>query len=348
MFQLNKSKIFRSTVCFLAAVGLAACSTSTSNTTAEKATEESAPALETINIAYMPNYASLHDIIAGVNSGIFEEEGLDVKLVEFADGPTIIAAMESGTIDIGNIGPGAHKLPIEGRAEVISFSQLGNADEVIGRTDKGVNSLADLKGKKIASASGTSAETILRLALAEAGLAETDVEIVDMDASAIVTAMISGSIDAAATWSPNTTAIKDELGDKAVSLANNVRYAKEFPSIASYATTPGYSEKNSGKVAKFLKGLYRAMDYRAEHEEEVAEWTAKQIGGDVATIKEQLNDGDWLTSKQIKELIDSGDLKVYYEKQQENFIKAGAVSAPRDVTEYVFIDQMSKALNSLK
>lgn len=202
--------------------------------------------------------------------------------------------------------------------------------------------MADLKGKKIASASGTSAETILKLALAEAGLTENDVEIIDMDASAIVTAMISGSIDAAATWSPNTTAIKEELGDKAVMLANNVRYAKKSPSIASYSTTPGYSKDNSEKVAKFLRGLYRAMDYRAEHMDEVAEWVATQIGGDVATVKYQLQDGDWLTSDQIKELIDSGDMKVYYEKQQENFVKAGTVSKSRDVTEYVLFEQMRR------
>lgn len=345
MFQWNTSKIVRSAMCLLTTVGLAACSTNSSNSTT---TSKSSTELETINVAYMPNFGSLHDIIAGVNAGTFKEEGLDVKLVEFADGPTIIAAMESGTIDIGNIGPGAHKLPIEGRAELISFSQLGNADEVIGRTDKGVKTLADLKGKKIASASGTSAETILKLALAEAGLTENDVEIIDMDASAIVTAMISGSIDVAATWSPNTTAIKEELGDKAVMLANNVRYAKESPSIASYSTTPGYSKDNSEKVAKFLRGLYRAMDYRAEHMDEVAEWVGTQIGGDVATVKYQLQDGDWLTSDQIKELIDSGDMKVYYEKQQENFVKAGTVSKSRDVTEYVLFEQMSDALNAIK
>lgn len=345
MFQFNLSKIARSALCFAATIGLAACSSGSSEKTAEST---SSAELETINVAYMPNFASLHDIIAGVNTGIFEEEGLDVKLVEFADGPTIIAAMESGTIDVGNIGPGAHKLPIEGRAEIISFSQLGNADEVIGRADKGVKTLADLKGKKIASASGTSAETILKLALAEAGLTEDDVEIVDMDASAIVTAMISGSIDAAATWSPNTTAIKEELKDNAVMLANNVRYAKEFPSIASYATTPGYSKENGEKVAKFLRGLYRAMDYRAENMEEVAEWVATQIGGDVAAVNDQLQDGDWLTSSQISELIESGELQLYYEKQQENFIESGAVSESRDVTEYVLFDQMSEALQSLK
>lgn len=113
MFQWNTSKIVLLAMCLLTTVGLAACSTNSSNSTT---TSKSSTELETINVAYMPNFGSLHDIITGVNVGTFKEEGLDVKLVEFVDGPTIIAAMESGTIDIGNIGPGAHKLPIEGRA----------------------------------------------------------------------------------------------------------------------------------------------------------------------------------------------------------------------------------------
>ncbi|MDO4432189.1 MAG: ABC transporter substrate-binding protein [Aerococcaceae bacterium] len=302
--------------------------------------------LTEINVAYMPNFASLYDIIAGVKSGIFEEEGLKVNLVEFADGPTIIAAMESGSIDIGNIGPGAHVLPIQGRAEIIAFAHLGNADEVIGRTDKGINTIEDLKGKKIASASGTSAESILKLTLAEAGLSESDVEIIDMDAAAIVTAMLSGSVDAAATWSPNTTAIKKELGDKAVMLSNNVRYASVSPAIGSYAVTSGYVEANKDKVMSFLRGLQRARDYRAEHMEEVAQWVAEQIAVDISVINDQLLDGDWQTSEQMKKLLESGDLKAYYEKQQENFISVGRLTdkEARPVEEYVHFDLMLESL----
>lgn len=333
------TKIFKTTMCVAMGLSLASPFAKLNTVSAQELIE--------LNVAYMPNFASLKDVITGMKTGIFEEEGIKINLVEFADGPTIIAAMESGSIDIGNIGPGAHKLPIEGRAEIISFAQLGNADEVIGRTDKGVNTLEDLKGKKIASASGTSAQKILTLALTEAGLTEDDVEIVDMDASAIVTAMISGSVDAAATWSPNTTAIKSELGDTAVMLANNVRYATEFPSIASYATTPGYVAENEEKIEKFLRGLYRAMDYRAENMDEVAQWVAEQIATDVEIIKEQFGDADWLNATQILELIDSGELKIYYEKQQENFIKDGVIETERPVEEYTHIDLMKKVLDSL-
>ena len=73
--------------------------------------------LDTVRVAYMTNYASLCSLVAGMQTGAFAEQGIEVELVEFADGPTIIAAMESGSIDIGYIGHGAHKLCVNGRAK---------------------------------------------------------------------------------------------------------------------------------------------------------------------------------------------------------------------------------------
>lgn len=298
-----------------------------------------------VKVGYMPNFASLNTVITGIEIGSFEENGIEVELVEFSDGPTIIAAMESGSIDFGYIGPGAHVLPIQGKADIVAFSQLGNADEVIGNTEKGVSSLADLKGKKVAIATGTSSETILQLALQEAGLTKDDVTLFDMDASAIVTAMISGSVDAAATWSPNTNTIKAELGSKAVMLANNIRYAEQFPSIASWVTAPGYSEENKEVTINFIKGLYKAMDYRVDNLEEVAKWTAAQMAVDEATVQAQTGDGDWLTADEMLSMIDDNTMAKLYEQQQADFIKAGRITDADkvDVSKYVLFDLMKEA-----
>ena len=54
-----------------------------------------------VKVGYMPNYASLNSVVAGMKIDSFKEEGIDIELVEVADGPTIIAAMESGSIDVG-------------------------------------------------------------------------------------------------------------------------------------------------------------------------------------------------------------------------------------------------------
>lgn len=325
---------------------LAACgddgSSSNSNASPDNSSSKE---LVKVKVGYMPNFASLNTVIAGIETGSFEENGLDVELIEFADGPTIIAAMESGSIDFGYIGPGAHVLPIQGKADIIAFSHLGNADEIIGNVEKGVSSLASLKGKKIAVATGTSSETILLLALEEAGLTKDDVVLYDMDASAIVTAMISGSVDAAATWSPNTNTIKAELGDNATMLANNVRYAEKFPSIASWVTTPGYSKKNEEVTINFLKGLYKGMDYRLDNLDQVAKWTAVQTAVDEASVLAQTGDGDWITKEQLITMIDDGSMAKLYEQQQLDFINSGRLTADEkvDVSKYILFDLMKKA-----
>ena len=114
-----------------------------------------------LNIAYMPNYGSLWAIINAIESGYLEEEGLDVNLICFEDGPTIIAALKSGAIDIGYIGHGAHKLCMQGDAKIFALSHISNADMVIGGPQ--VNSIEELNGRKVAYCENTSSEDILVL-----------------------------------------------------------------------------------------------------------------------------------------------------------------------------------------
>lgn len=297
----------------------------------------------TLNVAYMPNYASLCTVVAGMKKDYFEEQGIKVNLIEFADGPTIISAMESGSIDVGYIGPGAHKLAIQGKADIFAISHYGNADELIGNADKGVSKIEDLAGKTIAMASGTTSETILDLTLKQAGLTRDDVKVMDMDASAIVTAMLSGSVDAAATWSPNTFAIKKELGDKAVMLSNNKTFIDIFPSIASWITNPGYADKNPEILLRFTKALYKAMDYRTENPEEVAVWVAEQTALDKNAVLDQIYDGDWTTSAQVISSIEDNTMEEYYKAQQQNFIDSGAVTDEVAVSDYVLFQNMLDA-----
>ena len=235
--------------------------------TAEPATEEAAgpeipTELEHIKVAYMPNYASLATIVAAEGTGAFEKYGFDVELVEFADGPTIISAMESGSIDYAYIGTGAHKLCVQGRADVICFAQLSNADAVIGNTDMGVNTVEDLKGKKVAYSSGTSSEEILKATLGKANLTMDDIEAVEMDASAITTAMVSGKVDACATWSPNTLTIYNELGDKAVELGANKDFTDTDVSVSSFIAMPDKVKNDRDQVIRFVEAMYAGSDFR--------------------------------------------------------------------------------------
>ena len=305
-------------------------------TTAEKKADP-----VTLNVAYMPNYGSLWSIENAISQGYLEEEGITVKLTEFQDGPTIIAAIESGSIDIGYIGQGAHKLCINGQATIFALSHISNGDALIGGKD--IKTVEDLKGKKVAYSSGSSSEDILVNSLKKSGMAMSDITAVDMDASAIVTAMLSGGVDAAATWSPNSLKILEEMPD-ATKLTDNLTFADTTVSLASWISMPDYAEKNREVLVRFTRALFKAMDYAAdEHQEETAALVAKQVAQDESTVFEQRGDADWLTGKEVSKGAADGTVEGYYELQKKNFISSGAVEKDPVVSEYVLLDVMKEA-----
>ena len=308
---------------------------------AESAEPETTVEPVTLSVAYMPNYGSLWAIQNAIAQGYLEEEGITVKLTEFQDGPTIIAAMESGSIDIGYIGQGAHKLAINGQATIFALSHISNGDALIG--GKGITSVEDLAGKKVAYSSGSSSEDILLNSLTKAGMTMDDIKAVDMDASAIVTAMLSGGVDAAATWSPNSLKILDEMPD-ATKLADNLTFSDTTVSLASWIAMPNYAKENRDVLVRFTRALFKAMDYAADDNyEETAELIAKQVAQDTETVYAQRGDADWLTGKEVSAGAANGWVEGHYDIQKNNFIAAGAVEGNPAVTDYVMIDVMLEA-----
>ena len=305
---------------------------------AEEVPESTAERI-TINVGYMPNYASLWALETGINKGYFDNAGIDVQLTEFQDGPTIIAAMESGSVDVGYIGPGAHKLCINGNAKIFSISSLGDADWIIGGPD--VKTLEDLKGKKVGYASGTSSEDILKLGLDRAGLTMADIEAVDMDAASLVTSMLSGGVDACAAWSPSTVKIMDEMPE-ATKLCSNVDFSETSVSPASYIVLPKWVETREDDLRRFTKALHEAMDYAAaDHYDEVAQWVADQCKIDYDTAYAQRSDGKWFSGEEIRAGIQDGSIEGYYKLQQDGLLAAGAVEKEVPVSEYVLFDIMA-------
>ncbi|MBB5265102.1 NitT/TauT family transport system substrate-binding protein [Catenibacillus scindens] len=304
--------------------------------------------LKTVNVAFMPNYASLWAVATADQKGYFAEEGLEVNMVMFQDGPTEIASMESGSIDVAYIGPGAHTLAIQGNVDVFCFQQLGNADSVVGLVSHGVESLEDLEGKTVGYASGTSSETILRRALASVGLTMDDIQAYDMEISNMISAMVSGSLDACAPWSPSTNTILSEMGDDAKVLCTNVSFSDEAADCASWVCIPSYAEENKDTLVSFTRALYKAMDYGSQEAnyDEVAGYVAEACGTDKASALEQTSDGAWLDSATLLQYVDDGTIEGYYAIQEANFVADGKLTEEEGqtpVSDFVLFDIMKEA-----
>ena len=331
----------------LAACGGGETTSTPSGNTGTPAGNSETPTVETvdINVGYMPNYGGLWSLMTAKEKGFFEEEGLNVTMTQFEDGPTIIAAMENGSVNFGYIGQGAHKLCVQGNATIIALSHISNGDALIG--GPGISTVEDLKGKVVAYSSGTSSEDILRNALAAHNMTMDDIQAMDMDAPSIVTAMMSGGVDACATWSPNSLTILEGM-EGTTKLADNMTFSDTTVSLASWIATPKYLEENRDVTVRFVRALMKAMDYAAdEHHDEVAQWCATKAALDYDTMYNQRGDADWLTGKEVVEGVADGTVKGYYELQQKNLLDGGSITEDDvcPVEDYVDFDLMTEAGN---
>ena len=336
---------------------LAACGTPANNDSPAPNTESPAigtetPAADTptyepatVRVAYMPNLGSAGSLFVGIEQGYFEEVGLTVETFEFQGGPAEIAAMASGDIDISQIGHGAHKLCIQGEAKIFQMDHTTSlSDVVVGNKAKGIETIEDLKGKTVAVSSGTSSEIILEQALARAGMTMDDINTVEMTVDGMTTAMISGQIDAAASWSPNTVTLQNALGDNYVNLGTNADFLDSAIFPSSYICTPEYAEANHDILVRFAQALDKAHDWRAAHPEEMAKLLAKELDAPEDTMLAAVGEADWQTITEVCGDMDA--IKTVYETQQGIFLDNGTITQNVPVEDYVLFDVMQEAYDA--
>ena len=331
-------------------LAMVACGNTTPETTAPAApAETNAPEAQdpvaaevSLNVAYMANWGSLWAVATADAKGFFAEEGITINLTQFEDGPSEIAAMKQGSMDVAFIGPGAHKLCSQGEAQVFLMQHMGDGDCIIGLN--GLKTLEELAGKKVGYAAGTSSENILTTALASVGMTMEDIEAVSMDAPALTTAALSNQIDAVAAWSPMSLTILDKA-ENATDICSNVDF-DTMASPGSWVVNPDWAAQNADVIVRFNRAMFKAMDFAAAATtddavaEEVAGYVSAITGLDVESTIAQRYDGSWLTSAQVLEMIDSGKLVDYYNAQQTNF---GDAAGPLKADEFVLVDLMVNA-----
>ncbi len=340
-------------------MALAACSSSntvTSTPVESETVEGSQPVEEskeptvepiTLRIGYMPNYASLWGVLSAIEQGFFEEEGITIELTEFSDGPSEIAAMEGGSIDLAYIGKGAHRLCILGSAVIFAPSSVHTVDKVVCMPDSGIESVADLAGKTIAYNAGSSSETTFINALTVAGLTEDDVNAMSLSIDNIVPAAVSGSIDAAICWNPYSGQILQQVEG-----SYEIEFADGSTNISSWICLPDYAETNHDTLVRFSRALYKGMDWGAQEEnyETVAQYCADQTKTSLDANLMQVGDAHWFNIADLQAGINDGTVEGYYIGMQNDMVKGGNITeeeAKDDVSDFVLFDVMEEALQGL-
>ena len=292
-----------------------------------------------INVGYMPNYGSLWSIESAIANNMFGDNVV-IELKEFPDGPSIIAELEAGTLDVGYIGQGAHKHVINKGLKIFALSHIANADMIIGNSN--TVDILGLVGKNIGYTPETSSQAILEGALASEGFTMDDVNLMtleDCKTESFEEALKTGVVDAVAVWSPESINILENV-DGAIEIADNISIPGMPLSLSSWICTSEFADKEIDKLTLFADGLFKGMSYAAkENQEEVAKLVAKRTGVDEEIAYAQRGDAQWYSAEDIISNIESGSIESYYGIQQDNFIAAGDVEQT-PIADYVMLDFM--------
>jgi NitT/TauT family transport system substrate-binding protein len=199
---------------------------------------------------------------------LFEAEGLQVEIVDFAGGSRALQAVVGGSADVVS-GAFEHTLNMQQKGQPMrAFVLQGRAPQIVlavsAKSMPNFKTVADLKGKKIGvTAPGSSTNVMSNFVLAKAGIRPSDVSYVGVGASqGAVAAMRSGQIDAISNLDPVIT-ILDRAGDiRIISDTRDVAESEKvfggpMPAACLYAPV-SFVEKNPGVTQALTNAIVRA------------------------------------------------------------------------------------------
>ena len=239
---------------------ISGCSRSGDTTAAAQAPAAEEPAAPALTIAYSdwPGWVAW-DI--GLQKGFFEEEGVAVDFQWFEYVPSM-DAFAAGQVDAVTMTNGDALITgaLGAPSIMILVNDFSDGNDMIVAAP-GIDSAADLKGKKIGIEIGFVEHLLLLTALEKNGLTEADVELVNTPTHQTAQTLASGDVDAIAAWQPNSgQALKAVAGSTAVFTSADepgLIYDALCVSPESYAN-------RADDWAKVVKVWYRIVDYMAD------------------------------------------------------------------------------------
>jgi taurine transport system substrate-binding protein len=197
--------------------------------------------------------------------------GYKISWRKFDAGTDIIAAMASGSLKISELGSSPLSIGASQGVDYELFgisNVIGSAEALVARNGSGINSVADLKGKKVAVPLGSTAHFSLLGAMRHAKVDQASVTVLGMKPDQITAAWSQKQIDAAFIWDPALSRIKAD--GKVVTHAGEI--AKQgFPTFDGWVVEPKWAKANEAFMVAFIKVLDKV---NGEYNKNGSKWTA--------------------------------------------------------------------------
>lgn len=288
---------------------------------------------------------SIWPMLAAKEKGWFEEAfsqaGAEVKWVEFQSGPSYFEAIASDRLDFGRVG----NIPVlAGQAAGVDFKTIATAslgekgDSILIPKDSPIQSIQDLKGKRIAVSKGSSAYGLLYKALQFGGLKPDDVKLIQLQPDEAQPAFETGQVDAWAIWEPFQSI--QVLRNGAKVLANGSAVGSFSPGFQIVRSE--FAEAHPELVVLYLKVTERVTKWQNENPEEAIALYAELRKQDKETIRRVLENSEPVNVPITQDVIQA------QQETAELLESIGGLKGKLDVSKVVDNQYIEQALQELK
>ena len=273
-----------------------------------------------------------------VERGFFERQGLDVTIARpYATGVDALNALQAGETDMVQAGVPSIGAILRGMDLVFFGNFSGNATKLgsdatlalIAGKDSGIvkGDLKSLKGKKIATSFGTINHLYILGLLEKAGLAPTDVALVNTPPPEMNVALLAKGVDAYACWDPvPVIGMKDVPGAIEVIRGGDVISYLGF----NIALRP-WLEKNAATTEKFMAAVSEADQWMRKNPKQAAAIGTRWIPGLKLDVAETAMD---YNIQQVDRRISAHNYRALW-KAQDTLQRLGVIKTVFDVNKHI-------------
>ncbi|MCM1985363.1 ABC transporter substrate-binding protein [Lyngbya confervoides] len=228
-----------------------------------------------IKIGYS-NWAGWWPWAVAEEEKLFEKNGVNVELKWFDGYVESMEAFATGQLDgnsqtLNDTVSFAAGAPNGEVVVLVNDNSEGN-DKIIVSQD--IQTIQDLKGKKVAVEEGVVDDFLLSLALEQAGMKRSDVEIVPLETGKAAAAFAAGQVDATGVFPPFWLTALEREGSK--ELVSSKEFPGAIPDLLVVSQT--LIDQQPEKVQALVNTWYDTLEFIEQNPEKSDEIMAKRAG----------------------------------------------------------------------
>jgi sulfonate transport system substrate-binding protein len=197
------------------------------------------------------------------------QHDVSVSWTEFSFGPPLLEALRLGSLDFGTVGDTPPIFAQAAHADLVYVAAMSGGSSsaaILLPPGSTLQTVTDLRGKRVAFARASAAHNLIVAALEKAGLSFADIQPIQLAPADAAAAFARGNVDAWAIWDPYYAIAEVQPGVRVLATSRDITPQNSF-----YLSSRLYVQNNAAVIEAVIDELGKVAAWSNAHRPEVAQ-----------------------------------------------------------------------------